>query len=187
MGIAIFYESWKGHTARIVDRLAKGLEKAGHAVVVKRCREATAEEVRGARAVLVASSVQMGRHHPRAVSFVRSNLEALTSKPSAFVSVSLAARAKTDEEEKELETILSRFETDTGWKPSPLACIPGAIQYTKYWFLLRWVMRSIARSKGNATDTTRDHVYTDWDRVDGFAAGFAEALSREAPAKTSRG
>lgn len=60
-----------------------------------------------------------------------------------------------------------------GWEPPRQECFAGRLLYRKYNFLLRWVMKRIARLKGNDTGASRDHVYTDWDRVDRFAAEFA--------------
>lgn len=176
MRIVIFYETGYGHAGRVADRIGDGLRKAGYEVSIKKCREATREDVAAADAVLVGASVQMGKHNAKAVAFVKSNLEILKSKPSAFFSVSMTARLKSAQEKEMMEKILSDFRRDSGWEPARLACIAGAIQYTKYWFLLRWVMKRIARSQGNDTDTTRDHVYTDWEQVDQFAAEFAAGI-----------
>ena len=41
-------------------------------------------------------------------------------------------------------------------------------------------MKKIARDKGSPdTDTSRDYVYTDWDRVRSFAEEFLEAFVPE--------
>ncbi len=176
MRIAVFYETRYGHTGAVAERIAEGLKKAGHEVAVGKCRKATAGDVSAAEAILVGSSVQMGRHRPKAISFVKANLEALKTKPSAFFSVSLSARMTGKHDAEDLKTILSDFSKATGWEPARPACFAGAIMYKKYWFGLRWLMKRIARSQGNDTDTSKDHVYTDWDQVDGFAADFAAGL-----------
>jgi menaquinone-dependent protoporphyrinogen oxidase len=38
--------------------------------------------------------------------------------------------------------------------------------YTKYNFLIRFVMKRIARQAGASTDTSHDHDYTDWEGLD---------------------
>jgi menaquinone-dependent protoporphyrinogen oxidase len=53
----------------------------------------------------------------------------------------------------------------------------GALAYTRYGFLLRWVMRRIARSRGGRDlDTSRDYVYTDLDSVRRFAEEFLASV-----------
>ena len=50
-----------------------------------------------------------------------------------------------------------------------------------YGFLKRLMMKKIVSDKpgGLSTDTSRDHVYTDWDEVERFAEAFLERLVRE--------
>ena len=45
----------------------------------------------------------------------------------------------------------------------------GALLYTRYGFIKRRMMRSIAEQGGLATDTSRDVDYTDYDAVRHFA------------------
>ena len=45
----------------------------------------------------------------------------------------------------------------------------GALVYTRYGWLKKRLMRSIAKRDGSDTDMSRDHEYTDWDAVDEFA------------------
>lgn len=60
-----------------------------------------------------------------------------------------------------------------------MARFAGAVPFTKYNVLLRFVMKRIQRKAGHSTDTSRDHVYTDWTAVEGFARD-AVALVRSA-------
>ena len=48
--------------------------------------------------------------------------------------------------------------------------IAGALVYSKYSRLLKWLMKRIAASAGNSTDTSRDYEYTDWQQVERYAA-----------------
>ena len=54
--------------------------------------------------------------------------------------------------------------------------VAGALLYTRYNFLVRFVMRQITKAEGGDTDTSRDYEYTDWDAVDRFAEAFARQL-----------
>jgi hypothetical protein len=38
-------------------------------------------------------------------------------------------------------------------------------------------MRAITAREGGDTDTSRDYEYTDWAKVERFAAGFAETVA----------
>jgi menaquinone-dependent protoporphyrinogen oxidase len=65
-----------------------------------------------------------------------------------------------------------------GWAPELTASFAGAVTYTQYNPLLRWMMRRISRREGGSTDTSRDHEYTDWAQVATFATAFAELMAR---------
>ena len=108
--------------------------------------------------------------------FVRAKREALERLPSAFFSVSLAARDDPDEARGYVE----RFVDETGWRPDAVGVVAGALRFTRYGFIKRRVMRKLAADRGDMdTDTTRDHVYTDWQGVDRFVDGFLSTIERE--------
>jgi menaquinone-dependent protoporphyrinogen oxidase len=64
---------------------------------------------------------------------------------------------------------VERFVEKCGWRPARIELIAGALQYSKYNFLIRYVMRRITKKEGGDTDTSRDYEYTDWAAVDRFA------------------
>ena len=78
----------------------------------------------------------------------------------------------------EAQKYVRELEEETGWTPDVVALVGGALPYTRYGFVKRLMMRRIVASKSDAlsTDTSRDHVYTDWSQVSHFATGFAQAL-----------
>jgi menaquinone-dependent protoporphyrinogen oxidase len=95
--------------------------------------------------------------------------------------VSLAIQDGTDKGRLEAEGYVETFARDTGWYPEKVGLFAGALLYTKYSLLLRWVMRWIARSRGSRDlDTGRDYVYTDVAAVQRFAEEF---LASFAPAE----
>ncbi len=78
--------------------------------------------------------------------------------------------ARTDDEHVALaDQMFAELVSKTGVRPKLRATFAGAIRYTDYGWVTKRVMRSIARREGNATDTSRDHEYTDWVAVDRFA------------------
>jgi menaquinone-dependent protoporphyrinogen IX oxidase len=74
-------------------------------------------------------------------------------------------RAKTAEDVK---ANLDRFEKETGWFPDHAHPIAGAILYTHYNPLVRFVLRRMMKKVGGPTDTTRDWEYTDYRALEGF-------------------
>ena len=179
--ILIAYGTSEGQTAKIAEQLAGFILAQGHDTV-------TADIARGApapagyQAVIVGASVHKGKHQRWVVDYVRRNRPALERLPSAFFSVSLAIQDGTEKGRREAEGYVETFVKETGWDPDKVGLFAGALVYTKYNFLLRWVMRRIARSRGSRDlDTGRDYVYTDPDAVKRFAEEFLTSVAPAEP------
>jgi menaquinone-dependent protoporphyrinogen oxidase len=178
--ILVAYGTSEGQTAKIAEQLAGFIRARGHdAFTVDISREAPAPA--GYHGVVIGASVHQGKHQRWVVDYVKRNHPALEHLPSAFFSVSLAIADGTEKGRLEAEGYVETFVKETGWYPEKVGLFAGALVYTKYNFLLRWVMRRIARSKGSRDlDTRRDYLYTDMDAVQRFAEEF---LASAAPAE----
>jgi menaquinone-dependent protoporphyrinogen oxidase len=180
--ILIAYGTSEGQTAKIADYLAEVIRAQGHDVFPLNI-ERGAPAPAGYDAVVVGASVHKGTHQRWVTDYIRRNRPALEYLPSAFFSVSLAIADGTENGRREAEGYVETLVRETGWYPEKVGLFAGALVYTKYNFLLRWIMRHIARSKGSRDlDTKRDYVYTDFRAVKRFAeewlGGFVPAEAR---------
>jgi menaquinone-dependent protoporphyrinogen IX oxidase len=75
-----------------------------------------------------------------------------------------------DEAEKEGHSVALIDSTVTPPAPGEYdaVIIAGALLYTKYDFMKRFIMRVITKRAVGDTDTSQDFVYTDWDQVSGI-------------------
>ena len=183
--VAIIYATTHGQTQRVAVRLAMALAGQGLQAAAFHVREVPDGIPQGYGGVILAASVHMGRHQREMVRFVRRHRASLQALPNAFVSVSLSQagadnpRLRDTEREQHLlavRAMMHRFVRRTRWDPLHMLPVAGALRYTQYGFLLRWMMQRIAIRAGHATDTSRDREYTDWDALDRFAAAFAGEL-----------
>jgi menaquinone-dependent protoporphyrinogen oxidase len=173
MRVLIAYGTTEGQTARISEYLAEVIRDHGHEAYAVDIKGSGAPEPDDYDAVIVGASIHMGKHEDYVRDFVRENRDALERLPSAFFSVSLAAHDDTEEAEGYIE----EFVQETGWHPSMVGLFGGALLYTQYGFIKRYVMKRIARHKGSPdTDTSRDYVYTEWESVKHFAEEFLELV-----------
>ena len=175
--IIIGYGTPEGQTARIAEHIAEVIRGRGHeaqAVDLKRSPEVRLDDY---DAAIVGGSIHMGKHEEHVVDFVQKNRIGLERLPSAFFSVSLAAHGDLENARAYVEN----FEQQTGWHPGQVGLFSGALLYRHYGFLKRLMMKKIVSDKpgGLSTDTSRDHVYTDWDEVKRFAEAFLERLVPE--------
>jgi len=130
----------------------------------------------------VAASVHAGGYQRRVRRWVHDHATVLNAKPTAFVSVCLGVLQPEAKVQRELATIVDRFLTATGWRPVITRTVAGALPYSRYNWLKRWVMVRMVRKAGGDTDTSRDYEYTDWADLRAFAEEFAGSLRARAAA-----
>ena len=165
--ILVLYATAEGQTGRIAAHMAARLRSAGHGVDLQETRtEIPSPELGGYDAVMVGASVHYGHHPAHLRRLLRHQQPALSSRPSAFFSVSLSVQ------EKYALTLLRQV----AWRPDRLANFAGALKYSRYGRLKRLVVRAFAAIGGHDTDTSRDYEYTDWNSVSRFADAFAARL-----------
>lgn len=169
--VLIVYASKFGQTAKIATRIAARLGVSG--IAAETCE---VSEMRGraldADLVAVGASVHGGKHLGAIAKFVQRRRAELDRVPTAFFSVSMAARR----EPATAQEYIAGFMKQTGWRPTLFAAFAGGLAYRRYGWLMRWMMKRISRSHGDETDTSRDFEYTDWTAVDRFAARMAVKL-----------
>lgn len=184
--VGVFYATREGQAKKVAERVAGALIARALEVAVHEVRDDDSALVltESDAAVLVAS-VHMGKHEPEMVTFVKRHKEELEAKPAAFLSVCMAEAAACDANapaqvrETAAETVrtqLATFLDATKWHPAEVHSVAGALLYTHYNVLVRWVMKQIAKREARPIDTSRDYEYTDWASLDAFAERFADEL-----------
>lgn len=175
--VLIVYGTTDGHTKKVAEAIAKTVTAEGCEADLVLAQEAKPEQRPNMYdAVIVAASLHQQGYQKAVRRWVRRHADALNRKPGAFVSVCLGVLEKRPVVQTALREILKRFYDESGWHPRTTEIVAGAIPYTRYGFIKKWVMRHIARKAGGGTDTTRDYEYTDWAALESFARGFASTL-----------
>lgn len=176
--VPVLYATTEGQTRRIAERIAERLRQdgvAGQAILIgsKEAAEVDWDHIRG---VCVGASLHAGKHQASAIAFARGHQQQLSTHPSLFFSVSLAAASKHPNEVADARRIAEGFVKETGWEPHCIACVAGRLAYTQYGWLTRWFMRRIAIKAGASGDTSRDYEYTDWNQVATLADDLVHAI-----------
>ena len=178
--ILVVYGTTEGHTAKVAGAVSETLHRAGAEVDV-RAADDQAPAPDGYDAVIVAASVHAGRYQRSVRRWVRTHADALADKPAAFISVSLGVLQHDAKVQHDLQAIVEQFVATTGWRPSVVKFVAGALPYSKYGWLRRLVMKRIVAKAGGDTDTHRDYEYTDWNDLRRFADRFGQPLSPGRP------
>jgi menaquinone-dependent protoporphyrinogen oxidase len=178
MKILIVYGTVEGQTRKIAYYMQDVLRQSGHTVTVADASD-DPPAPGSYDAVLIGSSIHIHKYQSAIVHYVTHNAAVLNKMPGAFFSVCLAVASDIEEEHREAEKITRDFLEQTGWEPSSTTQIAGALKYTQYDFLKRFIMKMIAKREGRTTDTSQDYEYTDWDAVKKFAIEFAQSVQKK--------
>jgi menaquinone-dependent protoporphyrinogen oxidase len=181
--VPVLYATTEGSTRRIAERIAATLRERGlsSAAFDFASREAASMDWQQVEGVVLGASLYRGKYQPRAVEFARVHRDALNARPSAFFGVSLSAASRNPEEVEAARRLARGFAESAGWRPFRIESIAGTLAYTRYGFIIRFIMRWIARKEGAPTDTSRDHELTDWREVARFAQEVADAVVSARP------
>ena len=174
--VLVLYGTTDGHTRQVADAISEALALGGLDTTV--IEAGTMEpQLRGYAGTIVAASVHAGRYQKDVEHWVRAHAAELAAQPSAFVSVSLAVLAKSNPKTTaDLDAVVARFLATTGWRPTAVKHVAGALLYTRYGIFKRWMMKRIVARSGGATDTSKDYDYTDWADLRACANEFRRRI-----------
>jgi menaquinone-dependent protoporphyrinogen oxidase len=168
--ILVAYSSKHGQAEAVARRIADSAPRFAIEPGMVDVRYATAAELHASDAVVIVASVYFGRFAKPVRRFVSANRRFLSSAYSAFVSVSGAAAEVATL--PEAQRTMSAFLEESGWNPVRTRLVAGALRFTRYNPLVRFIVKRAAASGGRTVDTTVDHEFTDWNDVTAFAEEF---------------
>lgn len=182
MHVLLLHRSHEGHTKTITQHLATVLEQDGHNPEVAALKDAPA--FAGYDAVVIGASIHVEKFDQKLIDYVNEHKATLEHLPTAFFSVCLRAAQQDAASQQIVQGYLDSLVAKTGWQPTLATSFAGAVKYREYNFLVRQLMKRIAKEAGLSTDTSQNHIYTDWNAVTAFAKELA-ALSLHRAASTS--
>lgn len=173
--ILLVYGTTEGQTRKIAHYAADAFRELGHVATVVDSTDVPSDlDWAATDAVWLLGSIHQGHHQRSLVAFIKDNLTEIDSRPNALLSVSLSAVATDAQGFADAKRCVDVLTEETDWHPQVTELVAGALLYTRYDWFKRMIMKSISKSHGGEVDTTRDHEYTDWDRLARFVYIFAE-------------
>lgn len=173
MNVLIIYSTVDGHTLEICTQVQAVLQSEGHLVRLVALAGAADLDLSSFDKFVIGASIRYGKHRPELVDFLQRQGPILGSRPNAFFSVNVVAR-KPGKNQPETNPYMLKLLERLSWRPTLLAVFAGKIDYPRYRFFDRQVIRFIMWLTGGPTGP-RDVVdFTDWSQVD----AFARAVSR---------
>jgi menaquinone-dependent protoporphyrinogen oxidase len=165
--ILFLYSTVDGHTLEICQRLQQIVTGFGHKSSLIELTPNTSVDPDQFDRIVIGASIRYGRHRPEVRAFIEKNVGVLESKRSAFFSVNAVAR-KPEKREAHTNPYVRKFLSKISWRPAELAIFGGKIDYPKYGFWDKTIIRFIMWMTKGPTDPNATVDFTDWDQVDEF-------------------
>ena len=167
----LLYYSGYGHTRKIAERIGARLAEQGVEAQAAALDDESIDPDDYER-IILGASIRNGKHKPPVHDFIRRHQALLEQRPSGFFSVNLVAR-KPDKNTPETNPYMRAFLEKCPWKPDLVSVFAGNLEYQRYGFADRNIIRFIMWLTGGPTDPNTNTEFTDWEKVDRFAAAIA--------------
>jgi menaquinone-dependent protoporphyrinogen oxidase len=171
--VLIAYSTVDGHTLTICHRLKQLLERSGHVVSLVEIAVTAKIALAMFDKIVIGASVRYGKHRLEVYRFIETHRQVLEQRPSAFFTVNLVAR-KRGKNSPESNPYLKAFRRKTTWVPRVVAAFAGKIDYPKYGFLDRQIIRLIMWLTDGPIDPSACVEFTNWEAVEEFARRVSE-------------
>jgi menaquinone-dependent protoporphyrinogen oxidase len=165
--VLLAYSTTDGHTPRICERLRQVIEQQGHAARVVPLSQADGLDLAAFDTICIGASIRYGKHQSEVSQFIARHQALLESKANAFFTVNIVAR-KPNKNRPENNPYLIKFLRTISWKPKLLGVFAGKLDYPRYRFIDRQMIRFIMLITKGPTDPSVVVEFTDWQVVEEF-------------------
>ena len=166
--VLILYSTTDGQTLRICQRVQQHLEAEGQCVTLVAITDAAVPDLSSFDKIVIGARIRYGKHQPEVFAFIEAHLAELQRVPNAFFSVNIVAR-KPEKNRAETNPYVRKFFKRTPWTPMLVDVFAGKLDYPRYRFFDRLMIRFIMWMTKGPTDPSTVVEFTDWQAVDRFA------------------
>jgi menaquinone-dependent protoporphyrinogen oxidase len=163
----IIYSSTDGQTIKISEEIASVI-KSNNSVKLASLDQIDIYDLNSYDQLIIGASIRYGKHKPELYNFIKENIAVLENKENAFFSVNVVAR-KPEKNNPETNPYMQKFLTLSQWKPNNLQVFAGKIDYPKYKFIDKYMIRFIMWLTNGPTNLSGVYEFTDWKKVEIFA------------------
>ena len=165
--ILIVYSTTDGHTLKICRYLQQVIEQSDNNVTLIDIKDTDGFDPTTFDKIVIGASIRYGKHSPETCAFIQQHQQTLETRPSAFFSVNVVAR-KPEKREADTNPYVKKFLRQIAWKPKTVAVFAGKIDYQRYSFWDRNIIRMIMWITKGPTDPMTNVEFTDWAQVEEF-------------------
>lgn len=178
--VLFLYSTVDGQTQRICERLKANPALAGEQTTLLDLNDNLGIDLAPYDKVVIGASIRYGKHRPNVSAFMRARRKELEAVCCAFFSVSVVAR-KAGRDTPESNPYMRKLLESIRWRPTLLDVFAGKLDYPRYSFWDRHIIRFIMLLTQGPTDPNTVVEFTDWNRVEAFGRAIADCR----PARTT--
>tara|TARA_Y100000766_G_C18509410_1_gene413438 strand:- start:66 stop:593 length:528 start_codon:yes stop_codon:yes gene_type:complete len=167
MKILILYSSIDGHTKKICSFISNKL-KQNHIIEMNEINNDENVKFDIYDFIIIGASIRYGTYRKSFLKFINENHIELQNSKSAFFSVNIVARKK---EKNSINTnpYIKKFFRLSKWKPNIVEVFAGKLDYPKYNFFNKNIIKFIMWITNGPTQTDIVVEFTNWNDVKKFA------------------
>ena len=167
MKILILYSSIDGHTKKICSFISNKL-KQNHIIEINEINNDEKVKFYIYDFIIIGASIRYGSYRKSFLKFVNENHIELQNSKTAFFSVNIVARKK---EKNSINTnpYIKKFLKLSKWKPNLIEVFAGKLDYPKYNFFNKNIIKFIMWITNGPTQTDIVVEFTNWNDVKKFA------------------
>ena len=174
MRVLIAYATTEGQTRKIATTVAGQVRGRDHDVrLVDITSKPSDVHPNDFDAIIIAASVHQEKHQDDIEAFVSASKNVLATKPTLFLSISLAAAF--EEGRGDAEKYIDSFMKNSGWKPDKSLAVAGALRSNEYDYYQQQILEHVVLKDRSVDHPEQDHEFTDWDALSGAVDSFLKA------------
>ena len=168
----VIYSTTDGHTKKICDHIASILNDSSHTKLIS-LNQAFDENLMMFDMIVIGASIRYGKHKKELYKFIKKNISVLEAKKNAFFSVNAVAR-NSQKGTPLTNPYTKKFLELSQWNPKEISVFAGKIDYPRYGFFDKHIIRFIMWLTSGPTDLSNTYDFTNWKKVEQFAKKVSE-------------
>ncbi|MBE8215396.1 MAG: menaquinone-dependent protoporphyrinogen IX dehydrogenase [Endozoicomonadaceae bacterium] len=170
----IIYHSTHGHTHKICLYMQSLIKNQRIACDIKKWNPIDSHLPVGYTSYLFIMPVKYGKHPVELVRLLCRESVMLQQSVTGIISVNLTARKPnkaSSQDNPYLQSLLSKL----SWSPTHTAVFAGALNYSKYVWYDRFMIRFIMKLTGGPTHLNTNIEFTNWTAIDQFIDTYLQS------------
>ena len=169
----LIYSSVDGHTREICERLVEVMRERGDEVTLVAVAQADTLDADTFDKIVIGAAIRYGKHNKQVYDYIAAHQAVLNNRPNAFFSVNVVAR-KPEKRSPDTNPYVKKFLSQISWRPQQVTVFAGKIDYPRYSFWDRNIIRFIMWMTKGPTDPRAVVDFTDWAEVEAFGHTISE-------------